>query len=87
MGEFKESSSITINKYSRLSDYYEDTFRQYSNVIESRCVVLNVVFTDKLAEAKANQISRPKWVSSVDVGGSAPSSHLWVSIRCISLIC
>ena len=51
---------MSINKYSRLSDYYEDTFRLYGNVIESGCVVLNVVFTEKLAEAKANQISRPK---------------------------
>ena len=51
---------VSINKYSRLSDYDEDTFRQYGNVIEFRCVVLNVVFTEKLAEAKANQISRPK---------------------------
>ena len=26
------------------------------------------------------QIPNPQWVSTIDVGGSAPNSHLWVSI-------
>ena len=49
---------MSINKYSRLSDYNEDTFRLYGNVIESKCVV---GFTEKHAEAKAKQISHPKY--------------------------